>query len=82
MTIDEFIFNLGIAIFNPLIMLIFAIALIVFLWGIIEYIKGAGSPDSREQGTRHIIWGLVGLTIMSTVYGIIQLALDTVFGGQ
>jgi len=80
MTVDQFILNLATVILNPLIKLMFAVALVVFLWGIIEYIKGAGSPDSREQGTRHILWGLVGLFIMVSVYGILTLFKNTLFG--
>jgi uncharacterized membrane protein len=80
MTVDQFILNLATVILNPLIKLMFAAAIVVFLWGIIEYIKGAGSADSREQGTRHIIWGLVGLFIMVSVYGIINLFKNTLFG--
>lgn len=80
MTADQFVLNLANVILNPLIRLLFAVALVVFLWGIIEYIKGAGSPDSREQGTKHIIWGLVGLFIMVSVYGILTLFENTVFG--
>ncbi len=80
MTVDQFILRLADVIINPLIRLLFAVALVVFLWGIIEYIRGAGSSDSREQGTRHIIWGLVGLFIMVSVYGIITLFKNTIFG--
>ena len=79
MTVDQFILKLADVILNPLIRLMFAVAIVVFLWGIIEYIRGAGSPDSREQGTRHIIWGLVGLFIMVGVFGIINLFKDTIF---
>jgi uncharacterized membrane protein len=79
MTVDQFILNLANVILNPLIRLMFAVALVVFLWGIVEYIRGAGSSDSREQGTRHIIWGLVGLFIMVSVYGIIELFKNTLF---
>lgn len=80
MTVDQFILNLAHVIINPLIQLMFAVALVVFLWGILEYIKGAGSPDSREQGSRHILWGIVGLFIMIGVYGIITLFKNTLFG--
>lgn len=80
MTIDQFILNLANVILNPLIRLMFAVALVVFLWGIIEYIKGAGSPDSRKKGTNHILWGLVGLFIMVSVYGILALFKNTIFG--
>lgn len=79
MTVDQFILNLANVILNPLIRLMFVVALVVFLWGIVEYIRGAGSSDSREQGTRHIIWGLIGLFIMVSVYGIIELFKNTLF---
>jgi hypothetical protein len=79
MTVDEFILKLANTVLNPLIKLMFAVAVVVFLWGIIEYIRGAGSSDSREQGTRHIIWGLVGLFIMVCVFGILTLFKNTLF---
>jgi len=80
MSVDQFILRLADVILNPLIRLMFAVALVVFLWGIIEYIKGAGSPESRAKGSQHIIWGLVGLFIMVSVFGIIQIFKRTVFG--
>ena len=80
MTVDQFVFNLVNVIVNPLIQLMFAAALVVFMWGIIEYIRGAGNPESREQGTKHIVWGLVGLFIMVGVYGILNLFKNTIFG--
>lgn len=60
-------------ILNPLIGLMFAVALAVFIWGIVEFIWNSGSEDKRTTGKQHIIWGLVGLLIMSTVAGIIQI---------
>jgi hypothetical protein len=79
MTVDQFILKVATAIINPIIQLMFAFAIVVFLWGIVDYIRGAGSADSREQGTRHIIWGLVGLFIMVGVFGILNLFKATIF---
>ena len=69
-------------ILDPFIRLLFAVAMIVFVWGVIQYVisgKGeGGSPDSdRLQGKRAIVWGLVGMFIMATVYGIIRVLLGT-----
>lgn len=58
-------------ILNPVIGLMIAIAFAVFLWGIIEFIANADNEQKREDGKRHIIWGLVGLFIMVAVAGII-----------
>ncbi|OHA15706.1 MAG: hypothetical protein A3A10_01920 [Candidatus Tagabacteria bacterium RIFCSPLOWO2_01_FULL_42_9] len=58
---------------NPVIGLLFAIAIAVFIWGIIGFIWNAGSEEKRTTGKQHIIWGLVGLLIMATVAGIIEI---------
>jgi len=55
----------------------FALALVLFLWGVFEYIKNADSPEDRQKGTQHIIWGLVGLFIMVSVWTILEIALNT-----
>lgn len=77
-TIDSFIGCLTQAIVNPLIKLLFAAALILFLWGVFNYVRHSDSPEGRKTGGQHIIWGLVGMTIMVGVYGIIRILLSTV----
>lgn len=64
-------------ILNPLIILLFAVALIVFFWGLVEFIFKAGSDEGRETGRRNMMWGIVGMFIMVAVYGIIKLILGT-----
>ncbi len=67
-------------IINPAIILIFAVAMVVFLWGLISYIRGAGDPKARESGRSRIIWGIIGFAIMFSVFGIMQLVSNTVGG--
>lgn len=64
-------------ILNPLIILLTAIALLVFLWGVFQYVSNASSGEAREEGRKHIIWGIVGLLIMLSAYAILQIALNT-----
>ncbi len=64
-------------ILNPAIILLFVIALLVFFWGLVEFIYKAGSDDGRETGKRNIVWGIVGMVVMVGVYGIIRLVLNT-----
>jgi len=77
MTVSSFLTTLVEVIVNPLIRLSFAIALVVFLWGVFGYIKNADSPEDRKKGTQHIIWGLIGLFIMTSVFTILEIALNT-----
>lgn len=61
-------------IINPLIAILFALALAIFLWGIARFIWSADDETSRQQGKNHMIWGLVGMFIMVSVYGILNVA--------
>ncbi len=65
-------------IINPIIVLMFAAAVLVFLYGVFEYVKDSGSEDARSTGQRHILSGVFGLFIMISVFGIVQLILRTV----
>jgi hypothetical protein len=63
---------------NPLVQLIFAGAVFYFLWGVFKYIRAADDPSERAQGGRHIIWSVVGIFIMISVWGIISIIKRTI----
>jgi len=62
---------------QPLIKLMFIVALVVFIWGVVEMIMDASSEEARNKGTKHMMWGLIGLFIMFGVYGILNLLINT-----
>ena len=66
------------AIVNPLIILMFALALVYFLYGVFLFVKNADAEGDRETGKTHILWGLVGLFVMVSVYGILKIVVGTV----
>lgn len=68
------------AIIDPLILLAFVVALIVFFWGIIKFINASGTGDATamSSGKQNIIWGVVGMTIMISAYGILEIINGTV----
>lgn len=68
--IDQFILN-------PLIVLMFVVSLLVFFWGLVEFITKAGEEGGRETGRRNILYGIIGMCIMVGVYGIIHVILAT-----
>lgn len=76
--VNEFVGKVNESIVNPLITLMIAIAVVVFLWGVFEFfIAGADNQQKRQQGTRHMLWGLIGFVIMFSVKGIIALIKGT-----
>lgn len=70
--------NIKKAIVQPLIGLLFLIAMFYFVWGVVEYIQGASEPAKRTDGAKHMIWGAIGLFIMASVTGILQIVCATV----
>ncbi|OHA33953.1 MAG: hypothetical protein A2928_02445 [Candidatus Taylorbacteria bacterium RIFCSPLOWO2_01_FULL_45_15b] len=77
MSIAPFLNKLNEYILNPLILLMFAVALLVFFWGLLRLIWYSDSDEERDTGRRVIVWGIVGMLIMISVYGIINLLLST-----
>ena len=61
----------------PLITLLLAVALVVFLYGCFIYIANANSDTARAKGKQHILWGIVGMLVMVSAYGILSIAAGT-----
>ncbi|MCF7843293.1 hypothetical protein K9M47_00160 [Candidatus Gracilibacteria bacterium] len=58
--------------------------MLAFLYGVVEYIWARRNGDSKglEDGNRFMAWGLIGLFIMFSVYGIIKLGQGILFGNK
>ena len=77
LTILPFLYRVNRYIINPLIFLVFAVALLIFFYGLFQFIRGASEATTREEGKRKILWGLVGMFIMFSAYGLVRLVLGT-----
>ncbi len=62
---------------GPIMQLLFALAFIYFLYGVLVYFINPLDTEKRAEGRQHVMWGLIGLFIMFSVYGIIRLVLGT-----
>ena|SRR3989344_3982801 len=58
---------------NPLIGIVIAVALLAFFWGLAKFIFRVGGDEKAvEGGKRIMIWGLIALFIMVSIWGIIN----------
>ena len=58
---------------NKVIPLLFAIALIYFFWGLIQFLRASGTdPKAKDIGKTHMIYGILALAVMVSIYGIIN----------
>lgn len=59
-------------ILNPIIALLFALAVVYFLFGLMEFIKNPNNEEEQTKGKSHMVWGVVGIFLMIAVYGILD----------
>jgi len=57
--------------------------LLVFLWGIVRMLYGMGVTDTeqqkaREEGKKRIMWGLLGLVVLVSIWGIVAVITDMI----
>jgi hypothetical protein len=62
---------------DPAVKVIFTLGLFFFLWGFIEFLWAMKDGKVDENGKNHMIWGVAGMVIMVSVYGIISLIMNT-----
>lgn len=65
--------NIKSFIINPIIGFMFAVAVVMFLYGIVEFIYGGDNEEKQEAGKRHMIYGVIGIFVMIGVFGILNL---------
>lgn len=73
----SFVQTLTTVILEPFIYLLLAVAFLVFVWGVAQYVFNANSDQGRETGRRHMIYGLIGLFIMVSAWSILSIAAGT-----
>lgn len=76
--IDTLIGKISENILNPLVLLFAGIAMVYFLWGVFEFIRDYDNAEARSNGARHMLWGIIGMFIMFSAFGIMNLIASTV----
>lgn len=71
--------DLAVGYIQKLIPIVAALALLVFFWGIAQLILSAGDKGVTEDGKKKVVYGLIGLFVMISIWGIVAL-LRTSFG--
>lgn len=63
----------GCVINNSIIPLIFTLAVAMFTWGAVKFfIINSGEEEKREQGKQFMIWAVIALAVMVSVWGLVR----------
>jgi hypothetical protein len=61
-----------------LVPIVFAIAFIVFIWGVFQYfIQGGSDEEAKEKGKSLMLWGLIGFFLMVSIWGLVNILVGT-----
>lgn len=57
---------------SSIIPLIFALATVMFVWGVVQFfIINADEEKKRAEGKQFMIWGIIALAVMLSVWGLV-----------
>jgi hypothetical protein len=61
-----------------LVPLLFAVAFIVFLYGVMKtYVLSSGDEAGVKTGHKLILWGIIGFVVMISLWGIVNVVSNT-----
>lgn len=64
---------------NVAVPVVFALAFIVFIWGVFQYfILGGSNEETKDKGKALMLWGLIGFFVMVSVWGLVRILTGSV----
>ncbi|MDQ5912328.1 MAG: hypothetical protein QG568_543 [Patescibacteria group bacterium] len=63
---------------NRLIPFIIALTVLIFLWGIFRFVMAGGDGEQRKEAQGYIIWGVVALFVMVSIWGLVNILVRSV----
>lgn len=65
---------------NPVIALLTGLAVVFFVWNVLRFIMSAGDEKGRATAKNGIIYGVIGLFVLFSFWGLVELLRASVFG--
>jgi Na+/proline symporter len=59
--------------------LIFALAVVMFVWGVVQFVINSDEEAKKAKGKQFMIWGIIALAVMVSVWGLVSI-LGNTFG--
>lgn len=63
---------------NIAVPFIFALAFLVFIWGVFKYFINGKDDAARKEGKNLMLYGLLGFFIMVSVWGLVNILVNSV----
>lgn len=78
MTFAQFATGIVSGINTILVPIVFTLSFAAFVWGIVNYFFLHGNENGkRAQGRAFAIWGVIGMAVLLSVWGLVSILLST-----
>ncbi|MHB8651549.1 MAG: hypothetical protein ACYC8S_00180 [Minisyncoccota bacterium] len=65
---------------NPLIKILFALSVVLFLWGVLGYVRAVDNVEKRSEGKEFMFWGVVALAVIGALWALVGIVVYTITG--
>ncbi len=62
---------------TPVAEVVLAAGFFLFIWGLVKFLWDIEEGSGQTEGKQHMFWGVMGMLIMVSIWGIIGLMLGT-----
>jgi ABC-type phosphate transport system permease subunit len=66
---------------SGLIPIVIGLAVLAFLWGVLQYVV-AKDEDKQKEARGVMLYGIIALFVMVSVWGLVNILGDTIFGNS
>lgn len=56
---------------NMVVPMLIGLAIIAFLYGVLRFVFNASDEGKRAEGRQFMIWGIIGIVVMVSVWGLV-----------
>lgn len=76
--VDIYIQKILDVVVNPLLTMLFAVAVLIFLFGMVRFLANMDNEEIKTAGKRHMVFGVAGMAIMVSAYAIVAVIQNTI----
>jgi hypothetical protein len=58
---------------DAMVPVLVTLALAAFIWGLVSFIFASGDEAAKDEGKRRMIWGVVALFVIVSIWGLVGL---------
>ena len=69
-----------VSLINLTVGVLLALAVVIFFWGLVRFISESSDTHAHTEGKERIIWSLIALFVLVSIWGILALMNAAFFG--